>query len=162
MQATLLLTGPGYHDLGILVLRIILGTFFILARFRWLYDPSRPQQPWLNAGRHEHFIKRLCTCGYGGHPYLCAFVAMTEILAGGAIIVGLLTELALMGLMSVLLFATWCTAWEKICAQNPVDKVDCISCYLWRVEGVYIAICAVLLLNGPGLFSLDYWLGLAR
>src|ERR1700692_2305274 len=157
MQASIFFTGPGYHDLGLLVLRVMLGVFFVLARFRWLYDPSRPLSPWLNAGRHEHLRNKLCYCGYGSHPLLVAFVAVTEISAGCAIIVGLLTELALMGLMSVLLFATWCTAKEKVCAQNPVDKVDYVSCYLWRVEGVYIAICGVLLLNGPGLYSLDHW-----
>lgn len=162
MHTSSFFTGPGYQDLGLLALRVLLGVFFVLARFRWLYDPSRPDSPWLNAGRHEHLRWKLCYCGYGQHPLLVAFVACVEISAGCAIVLGLLTELALMGLMSILLFATWCTAKEKVCAQNPVDTIDYVSCYLWRVEGVYIGICAVLLLNGPGFFSLDHALGLAQ
>lgn len=158
MNAIAFFTGPELNDLGLLILRCILGTFFILARFRWVYDPSRPKEPFLNTARHEHFSNRLCTCGYGSHPALCAFVAMTEILAGIALCVGLFTELALLGLLSVLLFATYCTAREKVMAQSPVDRADCISCYLWRVEGVYIAVCLTLLLSGPGALSLDHFL----
>lgn len=158
MNVTQFLTGPHYYDLGTLLLRLVLGVFFVLARFRWVYDPSRPQEPWLNAARHSHLINRLCTCGYGNHAAMSAFVATVEISAGLAVIFGLLTELALLGLLCVLSFGTYCTAYEKVEQQNPVDDVDCVSCYLWRVEGVYIIIGIVLLLSGPGMYSLDHWL----
>ena len=143
-------------DLASLVLRLVLGSFFVLARFRWLYDPSRPDQPWFNGARHMHLEKRLCTCGYGLHPVICDVVAWAEILGGLGVIVGLLTPLALIGLLCVLLFATFCTAKEKVLAQDPVDDIDCVSCYLWRVEGVYIAIVLALLALGPGVYSLDH------
>lgn len=158
MNAVSFLTGPEYYDIGTLLLRLVLGIFFVLARFRWLYDPSRPDQPWWNKARHLHMIQRLCTCGYNSHPATCAFVALVEISAGCALIIGLLTQLALLGLLSVLLFATWCTASEKVKQQKPVDDVDCVSCYLWRVEGVYIVIALVLFLSGPGRYSLDHLL----
>lgn len=151
------LVAPEYTSLASLLLRLILGTFFVLARFRWVYDPSRTPSL-MNPLRHKHFRERLCTCGYGTHPLLCGFVASVEIAAGFAVILGLVTMPALCGLLCVLLFATWCTAREKVCAQNPVDQVDCISCYLWRVEGVYITVAVSLLCLGPGTWSLDHLL----
>ena len=142
-------------DVASLLLRVVLGSFFVLARFRWMYDPSRPAAPWFNGARHMHLEKRLCTCGYGLHPVMCDVVAWTEVLAGSAILVGLFTPLALVGILCVLMFATICTAHDKVMAQEPVDKIDCVSCYLWRVEGVYIAIALSLLALGAGRYSLD-------
>jgi hypothetical protein len=46
--------------------------------------------------------------------------------------------------------------------QNPVDQVDCVSCYMWRVEGCYIASTLGILLEGPGAYSLDALLWAAR
>lgn len=149
------LHGLNAPSLAALLLRLIVGGFFVLARFRWLYDPSRPEQKWLNAKRHEHLITRICTCGYGGGPALCDFVALVEISAGCALVAGLLTIPACLGLLGVLAFGTMCTAREKVMVQNPVDRIDCVSCYLWRVEGVYIAIVLSILALGPGAYSLD-------
>lgn len=155
MNYAVLVTGLSAYDAASLVLRLVIGVFFVLARFRWFYDPSRPLQPLLNTTRHKHMVERLCTCGYGSHPVMSAFVACIEVSAGMALIVGLLTVVATLGLMGVLLFATFCTAKQKVAEQQPVDCIDCVSCYLWRVEGGYIAVCACILLLGPGAYSLD-------
>lgn len=156
MLHTVLVTGLSAPDVASFLLRVLLGVFFLLARFRWFYDPSRPDQPWMNAKRHEHMILRLCTCGYGSHPLISAFVACIEVSGGIALIIGLLTVPAALGLLGILLFATFCTAVEKVCEQKPVDCVDCVSCYLWRVEGVYATIAVCILLLGPGRLSLDW------
>lgn len=155
----LALHGMNLPDLATLLLRQILGWFFILARFRWFFDPSRPDNPLLNVKRHGHLVQKLCSCGYGYHPGLTAFVACVEVLAGGAVVIGLLTNLALLGLLGVLLCATFCTGKVKVLEQQPVDCIDCVSCYLWRVEGVYIAIVVALMCTGPGVFSADalFW-----
>lgn len=142
-------------DVALLILRLMLGGFFVFARFRWIYDPSRPDAPWFNPARRHHLEEKLCSCGYSRHPYLSGFVALTEIFGGLGVIVGLLTPLALLGLLGVLACATRCTAYAKVCEQNPVDCWDCVSCYLWRVEGIYIAVTLALLLLGPGNLSLD-------
>lgn len=153
-----LLNGLDFSAISLFLLRVILGSFFVLARFRWLYDPSRPEQPWLNHARHKHLQEKLYTCGYGWHPLLTGFVACVEIFGGLALIVGVVTEPAVLGLLGVLIFATWCTARQKVLEQNPVDPIDCLSCYLWRVEGVYIAIAVAILFSGPGPWSIDAWL----
>lgn len=149
-----ILFGPGFHDLGALLLRLVLGSFFFLARFRWVYDPSRFPS-WFNPDRHKHLSERLCTCGYGTHPLLSGGVALIEITAGLGIVLGLLTIPAALALLGILVFATWCTARQKVMEQSPVDPMDCASCYLWRVEGVYILIALAIVSMGPGVYSLD-------
>lgn len=153
------LLGPQAMDVLPLFARLIVGLFFVLARFRWFFDPSRPGACFWNSARHKHLAQRLCTCGYGMHPILSGFVAFVEVFAGLALIVGLLTNLAAVGLLGILAVGTYCTAREKVLAQNPVDRVDCVSCYLWRVEGPYLALVVGLLFTGPGRYSLDAIVG---
>jgi uncharacterized membrane protein YphA (DoxX/SURF4 family) len=142
-------------DLGTLLLRLVLGSFFVLARFRFFYDPSKPYgAQWLNRERVSHLSAKLRSCGYCNSCLAC-FVACVEVGGGFALIFGLLTMLATIGLLVVLILATLCTAQTKVGEQCPVDGLDCCSCYLWRVEGVYIVIGLALLLFGPGAYSLD-------
>lgn len=145
-------------DFALVLLRATLGLFFFLARFRWFYDPSRPQEPWLNKARRAHLQWKLCDCGYGSHPILSGLVAIVEVGASLLVIIGLATVPAAAALLCVLLFATYCTACQKVKEQSPVDCIDCVSCYLWRVEGVYIVVALSLIFAGPGRASLDWWL----
>lgn len=144
------------------LIRVTLGLFFFLARFRWLYDPSRPDQPWLNTARHKHFAERLCTCGYGMHPVLDDFVACVEILGGLGLVFGFLTQLSGLGLACVLTVATFCTAKDKVMAQGPVDWIDCVSDYLWRVEFMYLLLALYFAVYGAGPLSLDHLLGVPQ
>lgn len=150
------LNGLSLGDLGLAANRMLLGVFFLLARFRWVWDPSRPEDPWFNLARKKSLVDKLCHCGYGWHPPLAAAVALVEILAGAALIVGLCTVPAAFGLLVILLFATWCTAYDKVMEQKPVDAVDMAACYLWRVEGPYIFSALGVLMAGPGGYSLDH------
>lgn len=159
-----LLLGLGWHDAALFLLRFILGGFFILARFRFFYDPSRrnvwqvpPNQvgPWFNHARHTHLRDKLHACGFGCSWGLTTWVAFVEVFGGLAIVFGFLSIPATLGVLVLLTFATFCTAKAKVLEQNPVDPIDCLSCYLWRVEGIYITIAIVLLMMGPGNFSVD-------
>lgn len=144
-------------DVVIFVFRVLLGVFFVSDRFRWFYDPSRPDDLWFNAKRREHLEWKLGTCGYGTHPFLAGFVAHTEFFGGLGVIVGFLTPVAALGLLGVLLFASYCTAREKTLKQGPVDDIDVVSDYLWLVEPLYTAIALSLLLVGAGAFSVDHY-----
>lgn len=146
-------------DIVELLLRVILGLFFVIYRFRWIYDPTSGTMPWLNTVRHQHLAAKLCSCGWGMHPLLAAFVALIENFAGLGVMFGLFTQLSAFGLMSILIVATTCTAKHKIEIQNggkgPEDSIDVVSCYLWTVEPVYIVIAFCVLLLGPGRYSID-------
>lgn len=151
----LLTQGLGSSDLGALLLRGTVGAFFVLARFRWVYDPSRPEHPWCNPARHRRLTERLCTCGYGWHPALAAIVAVIEIAAGLGVVLGAFTWLSALALAGITAFATFCTAKKKTLKQQPIDSIDCVSCYLWVVEPHLLVASIVLVLTGGGFWSVD-------
>lgn len=150
------LLGFNLTDASVLVARLLLGVFFILARFRFFYDPSR-DDCWLNSARCDSLTRKMQHCGLQAWPRFWAWVAaMVEVAAGFAVVIGLLTIPAAFGLLVTLIFATKCTAKDKVMEQHPVDKLDCVACYLWRVEGLYIGLALMILLAGPGAYSIDY------
>lgn len=150
-----ILEGVGSASFLLLALRVYLGLFMILARFRWFYDPSRPEAPWFNHGRHSSLYRVVCSCGF---PFwlVAAAVAVVEVLAGLALVFGLMTVPAAFGMLVILLVATWCKGAEKTAKQKPVDRIDWVSCYLWTPEPGYIMIALAILVLGPGMFSLDH------
>lgn len=155
-----ILSGFQAHDTVQLLLRIVLGLFFVLARFRFFYDPSK-QPCLLNDVRHTSLTNKMQHCGWQKWPAFWAwFVACVEVFAGLGVLAGLLTTIAAFGLMVITLMGTLCTAKSKVMEQHPVDKLDYVSCYLWRVEGIYILIAAMILLGGPGAYSFDALVGL--
>lgn len=149
-----LLNGVGSSDTMLLLARCYLGAFMVLARFRWFYDPSRPEEPWFNTARRVSLHKTVSACGFT-HPALAALVALVEVLAGLALIVGLLTVPAAFGLLVICVVATWCRGAEKVAKQNPVDAIDWYSCYLWTPEPGYILAALTIIVFGPGAISLD-------
>ena len=151
----ILFTGIGDFDLILTANRIVLGLFFVLARFRWVYDPSRPADAWFNAERHANFKRKMGICGYPQSTALAAFVALTEILAGAALIVGLLTPLAAFGLFIVCLAALKCSWREKTYRQEPVDSIHVVECFLWCPEPLFVLMSFTALVGGAGSFSLD-------
>ena len=152
--ASFLTQGLVGHDVALLLMRVLLGAFFVLARFRWFVDPSRPEH-WLNHARHTHLSEKLKTCGFGDHPALAAFVATIEVGAGVFLILGLLTSVAAGGLIAILLGACSCSTREKTMRQQPVDGIQVAEDVLWTVEPLYLLLAVALFLAGGGAFSLD-------
>lgn len=144
----------GANDLAILFQRIILGVFFILARFRVVYDPSRPAEGWFPKSRVDHLKQKVGgICGYSFLPWW--FLAGVELIGGAAVIVGCNTVMAALGLACVTFFGTLCTWRERVCRQQPADKIDRVSCYLWLPEPIYLLLAINLMLTGAGRYSLD-------
>jgi uncharacterized membrane protein YphA (DoxX/SURF4 family) len=144
-------------DVASLIARLALGSFFVLARFRFFYDPSQPAGTrWLCSPRRRSLTRKMCVCGWKWKPSLWAWIAaLIEVGAGAFLIIGLLTRLSAFGLLAVTVVANVCTAREKVLKQNPVDRIDCIGCYLWTAEPLYIMFSLIVLLLGPGLLALD-------
>lgn len=153
----LLFQSPMWTDLALFLNRVLLGTFFILARFRFFYSPDHPEQPWLNPTRHQTLKDKMAHCGLDGWPYVTAcFVAGVEVSAGVAVILGLFTTLAALGLLIILIRAMMCISMEKVSRQSPVDRVDVVSCYLWTPEPVYTVLAIIAVVGGAGAWSLDH------
>lgn len=159
-------------DIAALLARITLGGFFVLARFRFFFDPSRgsnlqrtvpvgywddsDNHLWFNPRRLASLTRKMRVCGWTTWaPFWAWFAALVEVGAGLFLILGLLTRTSAFGLLVVTLAATVCTAREKVAKQGPVDRIDCIGCYLWCAEPLYIVMAIIILLIGPGLYSLD-------
>lgn len=158
-----LFAGAGGADVVLFVIREVLGLFFVLARFRYVYDPSRPDNPWFNAQRHANFKRKLGICGWPENTGLAHFVAFAEILGGLALIIGFLTPLAGFGLLIISIFAMACSAREKTYKQNPVDGIHVAECFLWTPEPLYVVLAAIVMAMGAGAFSVDaVILGLLR
>jgi uncharacterized membrane protein YphA (DoxX/SURF4 family) len=143
-------------DIILLLARIVLGGFFVSYRFRWLYDPAS-EPHFCNNQRQMKLRDKLHHCGWSDSLGMAWFVAMSEILAGLGIIGGLFFFPSVVGILIILLAATYCTAKEKTLRQNPVDKIDTVNCYFWCPEPVYITVALLLLAFGPGSISLDHW-----
>lgn len=131
------------------ILEFTVGIFFLLARFRFFYDPSKPPgNRWLNATRHASLEHKMCYCGLTWLPLFWAWVvAIVEVSTALALITQVLEEIAILGVFVTLCVATRCTAKQKVMEQNPADYIDIVGCYLWRVEGLYLimTVCIIML-----------------
>jgi uncharacterized membrane protein YphA (DoxX/SURF4 family) len=144
------------QDITLLALRFLVGWFYLLARFRWVYDPYFDHKPWFPLFRTVSLKNKMGRCGYP--RWFAGPVAITEIISAILLIVGFMSVPAAWLLFCITLAATKCTAVDKILEQSPIDKVDWVSCYLWRVEGLYLIMALLLSLNGPGRISIDFLL----
>lgn len=132
-------------SLAINVLAATVGAFFVLARFRFFYDPSKPKGTrWLNADRNASLTAKMAHCGLTRGPKFWAWVtSCVEVFGGLALITGVGRWVAAPAILFLLIIATKCTAKAKVCEQHPVDCVDVVCAYLWRVEGLYILMTAL-------------------
>lgn len=148
------------YDTTALAIRLALGSFYFLNRYRFYYDQSRKISV-LNPQRSESLTSKMVECGWDRAPRFWAhFTAFVEVFGGLALIVGLLSRAASLGILAVTLVATWCTAKDKVMKQGPVDKVDCVGCYFWCVEPHLAMMAIILLAFGPGAYSIDSLLGI--
>lgn len=161
MLSNVLSHGLGSTDAASLLARLVLGAFYVLARFRSFYDPSKPRGCRVfNRDRLSSLSRKLCYCGFSrGVRFWAWITAGIEVFGGLGLLLGLATMVSAVAILALTVRATLCTAAVKVKEQNPVDTIDCVACYLWRVEGVYIALALLILLLGPGTYSLDAVLG---
>lgn len=132
-------------DLALLLNRGVLGVFFFMTRARTLFDDARM----------EKLETVLCDCGYGRRRWLTWFVALVEVLAGAALIVGLASRVAAFSLFAVLLVAMHCTVGDRLMEKEVKSRWDaCVHC-LWMVEPSYFVMALVVMLAGAGRLSLD-------
>lgn len=153
-------------DLVLLTGRFLLGGFFVLDRFRWFFDPedtpdaTKHARYFLNKARREHLREKIEQVTGLKSVWWSTLIACVEFFGGLGIIFGFLTPLAALGLLSVLTVASHGTFHDKVIVkQQPIDKIDVVSCYLWLVEPLYMWFAAVFLFVGPGQFALDnfFW-----
>jgi putative oxidoreductase len=145
MDASLFTFGAGAPDAAFTLNRVALGTFFAIGGYLKLF----------NASRHAILARTLQDAGVRAVPIMRWLVPGVEFSAGCALIMGLLSALAAFGLFVSCLNAVALDAIKRISAWQPINRADWIGDVLYLPEALYCIGLAVVMLAGPGPWSLD-------
>jgi uncharacterized membrane protein YphA (DoxX/SURF4 family) len=125
--------------------RVALGVFFAISGYHKLF----------NASRHGTLIRTLQDDGVHGVPIMQWLLPSIEFSGGWALIIGLLSVLAAFGLFVICAGALVLDAFKRIRAWQPIDRADWLGDLLYVPEALYCVGLTVVMLAGPGPWSLD-------
>jgi|ERR1700722_5101460 uncharacterized membrane protein YphA (DoxX/SURF4 family) len=146
MHAFLLIThGLQAPNAALAVNRLALGVFFVISGYHKLF----------NAARHATLTRTLQDDGIHAVPIMQWLVPGVEFSGGLALITGLFTVLAAFGLFVVCFGALARDAIRRISAWKPLDRADWLDDLLSLPEALYCIGLLVVMLAGPGPWSLD-------
>src|SRR5580658_5800847 len=146
MHVFLLITqGAQATNAALTVNRVALGVFFAISGYHKLF----------NASRHETLTRTLQDDGVHAVPIMRWVLPSAEFSGGLALIVGLLSVIAAFGLFVICAGAVALDAVKRIRAWQPIDRADWIGDLLYVPESLYCIGLTVVMLAGPGPWSLD-------
>jgi uncharacterized membrane protein YphA (DoxX/SURF4 family) len=125
--------------------RVALGTFFAISGFHKLF----------NAARHATLTRTLQDDGVHAVPIMQWLLPCAEFSGGWALILGLLSVIAASGLFAICIGALLMDAVRRIREWQPIDSADWIGDLLYVPEAWYCIGLSVVVLAGPGPWSLD-------
>src|SRR5271170_3975862 len=125
--------------------RIALGVFFAISGYHKLF----------NASRHATLTRTLQDDGVHAVPIMRWLLPSAEFSGGWALIVGLLSVLAAFGLFVICIGALALDAVKRIRSWQPIDRADWLGDLLYVPEALYCIGLTVVMLAGPGPWSLD-------
>ena len=137
--------GAQAPDLALTLNRVALGVFFAISGYHKLF----------NAARHAALTRTLEDDGVHAVSLMRWVVPGVEFAGGCALIIGLLTVLAAFGLFVVSAGAFALDAVKRIRAWQPIDPADWLGDLLYIPEALYCIGLTVVMLAGPGPWSLD-------
>jgi len=143
--SSLVTFGAQAPDAALALNRVALGVFFTISGYLKLF----------NASRHATLTNTLQQAGVPGVPIMRWFVPGVEFSAGSALMLGLLSALAAFGLFIICLFAFRLDAIKRIAGWQPINRADWIGDVLYLPEALYCIGLGVVMLAGPGRWSLD-------
>src|SRR5262249_39683199 len=141
----ILFNGVGWTDIALTLNRIAVGMFFMLSGYHKLF----------NAQRHLMFVDELKELGVPALGVNQWWVPTVEFTAGGAVVIGLLTPLAALGLLVVILVAIATSGRRRIKVYKPIDEADRIDDWLYLPEVLYAFMLIMVISAGAGPYSLD-------
>jgi putative oxidoreductase len=125
--------------------RVALGVFFAITGYHKLF----------NASRHAALTRTLQDDGVHAVPVMRWLLPGAEFSGGWALIIGLLSALAAFGLFVICAGACALDAVKRIRAWQPIDRADWLGDLLYVPEALYCIGLTVVMLGGPGTWSLD-------
>lgn len=144
--ALLGLTSPSFGmTLGVLFLRISLGTFFVISGYHKLF----------NVSRHATVLQTMEADHVFDPNFNAWFVPVAEFAGGAALFIGFLTPLAALGLFIICCGATIVDGLQRIIGWKPVDRADYLDDILYLPEALYAIMLAAVALMGSGPISID-------
>jgi putative oxidoreductase len=145
MDASLVTLGAQAPDAALTLNRVALGVFFAISGYHKLF----------NSSRHATLAQTLQDDGVHAVPIMQWLVPGVEFSGGWALMIGLLSSLAAFGLFVVCLGAVVLDASKRVRAWQPIDRADWLGDLLYIPEALYCIGLAVVMLGGPGPWSLD-------
>lgn len=141
-------SGGNAHDATMLMIRLAVGTFFIISGYHKLF----------NKQRHESMRKTLVDDGVKFVGFNQWFVPSVEFLGGLAVFVGLFTAIAALGLIVICFVATCVDGFKRIKAWNPIDIADWLDDILYLPEVLLLVMLIGIVAGGAGEYSLHRYL----
>jgi putative oxidoreductase len=130
----------GWHagaDLGLLILRLVLGALFIAHAGQKLFG-------WFQGGGIDGTARFIESLGFTSNLTLLAWLAgLTELVGGTFVLLGLFTPAGAAAILGLMASAIW----AKFNGNNFLGDVE--------LESIYAAAAFTLLFAGPGRISLD-------
>ena len=145
MHIFLIIQGAQAPNAALTLNRVALGAFFAISGYHKLF----------NASRHAALRSTLQDDGVRAVPIMQWLVPSVEFGGGLALIVGLLSVLSAFGLFVICAGALTLDAVKRIRAWRPIDRADWIGDLLYVPEALYCIGLTVVMLGGPGPWSLD-------
>lgn len=148
---TILGLSPGFSGvLGVMFLRISLGTFFTISGYHKLF----------NANRHATVLTTMQVDGVIDPRLNAWIIPLAEFSGGLAVAVGFLTPLAAAGLIIICCGATLLDGLKRITGMKPIDRADYVDDVLYLPEALYAIMLLTLIFLGSGPISVDHLLGI--
>lgn len=140
-----LLQGAQDPNAALTLNRVALGMFFAISGYHKLF----------NAPRHATLTRTLQQDGVHAVPLMRWLLPGAEFSGGWALILGFLSVLAALGLLVICIGALAFDAVKRIRAWQPIDRADWLGDLLYVPEALYCIGLSVVMLAGPGTWSLD-------
>jgi uncharacterized membrane protein YphA (DoxX/SURF4 family) len=125
--------------------RVVLGAFFAISGYHKLFNPAR----------HGILTRTLQDDGVHAVRVMKWLLPGAEFSGGFALLIGFLSVVAAFGLFVICIGALALDAVKRISAWQPIDRADWLSDLLYVPEGLYCIGLTVVMLAGPGPWSVD-------
>jgi uncharacterized membrane protein YphA (DoxX/SURF4 family) len=145
LALSILTHGANAPDAAFTLNRVALGVFFAIGGYHKLF----------NASRHATLTRTLQDDGVHAVPFMQWLLPSAEFSGGWALITGFLSVPAAFGLFVICAGALLFDAVKRIRAWQPLDRADWLGDLLYLPEALYCIGLIVVMLAGPGPWSLD-------